>query len=128
MNGRSSKNFVVRIMKGAYALYGITSYLSDFMSYSRVLALGLATGVISQVFNRMASMVGGSGNPIAIVLMILVLVVGHVFNIGISLIGCYVHTCRLQYVEFFGKFYEGGGKAFSPLAVNTKYFKFKEEN
>lgn len=128
MNGRSSKNFIVRIMKGAYALYGITSYLSDFMSYSRVLALGLATGVISQVFNRMATMVGGSGNPVAIVLMIIVLIVGHVFNIGISLIGCYVHTCRLQYVEFFGKFYEGGGKAFSPLAANTKYFKFKEEN
>ncbi len=128
MNGRSSKNFLMRILKGAYALYGITGYLSDFMSYSRILALGLATGVISKVFNQMAMMVGGSGNPVSLVLMVVVLLIGHGFNIGISLIGCYVHTCRLQYVEFFGKFYEGGGKGFSPLAANTKHFKFKEEN
>ncbi|MBP3414993.1 MAG: V-type ATP synthase subunit I [Clostridia bacterium] len=128
MNGRSSKNFIVRIMKGAYALYGITSYLSDFMSYSRILALGLATGVISQVFNQMGSMAGGSGSVFGIIFMILICLVGHAFNIGISLIGCYVHTCRLQYVEFFGKFYEGGGEDFTPLASNTKHFKFKEEN
>lgn len=126
MNGRSSRNFLIRIMKGAYALYGITSYLSDFVSYSRLLALALATGVISQVFNQMAVMVGSSGG-VGIVLLIIVCIIGHAFNIGISLIGCYVHTSRLQYVEFFGKFYEGGGEAFAPLSANTKHFKFKEE-
>ena len=46
---------------------------------------------------------------------------------AINLLGAYVHTCRLQYVEFFGKFYEGGGKAFAPFKQNTKYFDFKEE-
>lgn len=128
MNGRGSKNFIVRILKGAYALYGITGYLSDLMSYSRILALGLATGVISKVFNQMATMVGGSGSIPGIIAMVIVLLIGHAFNIGISLIGCYVHTCRLQYVEFFGKFYEGGGKAFEPLSADSKHFKFKEEN
>lgn len=128
MNGRSSKNFIVRIMKGAYALYGVTSYISDFMSYSRILALGLATGVISQVFNQMGAMAGGSGSVFGIIFMVIICLIGHAFNIGISLIGCYVHTCRLQYVEFFGKFYEGGGREFTPLAANNKYFKFKEEN
>ncbi|MBQ9993953.1 MAG: V-type ATP synthase subunit I, partial [Clostridia bacterium] len=114
------------VLKGAYNLYGATSYLSDVLSYSRLLALGLATGVISQVVNQMAVMV--SGGVIGKVFMLLVLLIGHAFNIGISLIGCYVHTCRLQYIEFFGKFYEGGGREFKPFAANTKHFKFKEEN
>jgi len=128
MNGRSSKNLFKRLAKGAYALYGVTSYLSDIMSYSRILALGLATGVISQVFNQMGAMVGGIGGVLGVLGMTVVCIIGHAFNIGISLIGCYVHTCRLQYIEFFGKFYEGGGKEFEPLSVNTKFFKFKEEN
>lgn len=128
MNGRSSRNLFKRLAKGAYALYGVTSYLSDIMSYSRILALGLATGVISQVFNQMGAMVGSAGGVIGALGMTVVCLIGHAFNIGISLIGCYVHTCRLQYIEFFGKFYEGGGKAFEPLSVNTNYFKIKEEN
>lgn len=128
MNGRSSRSIPKRLLKGAYALYGITSYLSDFMSYSRLLALGLATGVISQVFNQMGSMVSGAGGIVGIILMIVVCIIGHAFNIGISLIGCYVHSCRLQYVEFLGKFYEGGGREFAPLGANTRFFKFKEEN
>ena len=134
MTGRSSRSFGKRVAKGAYALYGITSYLSDFMSYSRLLALGLATGVISQVFNMMASMVAnmlvskGMGGTIAgAVLMAIICVIGHAFNLGISLIGCYVHTNRLQYIEFFGKFYEGGGREYTPLSANTKFFKFREE-
>lgn len=128
MNGRSSRNIFKRLAKGAYALYGVTSYLSDIMSYSRILALGLATGVISQVFNQMGAMVGGAGGILGVVGMTVVCLIGHAFNIGISLIGCYVHTCRLQYIEFFGKFYEGGGKAFEPLSANTNFFKFKEDN
>lgn len=128
MNGRSSRSIFKRLAKGAYALYGVTSYLSDIMSYSRILALGLATGVISQVFNQMGAMVGGAGGVLGVAGMTVVCLIGHAFNIGISLIGCYVHTCRLQYIEFFGKFYEGGGKAFEPLSANTNFFKFKEDN
>ncbi|MCH1984469.1 V-type ATP synthase subunit I [Ruminococcus sp. OA3] len=125
MSGRSSKNFGVRIALGAYDLYNITGWLSDILSYSRLLALGLATGVMASVFNQMGSMAGGG--VLGAILFILVFVVGHTFNIGINLLGAYVHTCRLQYVEFFGKFYEGGGRAFNPFKKNTKYVDIKEE-
>lgn len=114
-----------RLAKGAYALYGVTSWLSDILSYSRLLALGLATGVIATVFNKMGSMFGGG--IIGAIIFSLVFAVGHTLNIGVNLLGAYVHTNRLQFVEFFGKFYEGGGREFKPFAANTKYYKFKEE-
>ena len=122
--GRESKNPVMRLVKGLYALYGSTSWLGDLLSYSRLLALGLATGVIGQVVNQMASM--GGDTPMGIVLFILVFLVGHSLNIAINLLGAYVHTNRLQFVEFFGKFYEGGGQAFEPLAAHTKYYQITE--
>lgn len=124
LSGRS-KSPGKTLLKGAYNLYGATSYLSDFLSYSRILALALATGVISQVFNTIGSMFGGGA--VGAVIMVIVCIIGHILNILISLIGCYVHTCRLQYVEFFGKFYEGGGREFKPFSAKTKTFKFKEE-
>ena len=124
-DGRPTKNPVKRLLKGLYGLYNVTGYLSDILSYSRLLALGLATGVIASVFNQMGSM-AGSG-PVGIIIFILAFIVGHSLNILINLLGAYVHTNRLQYVEFFGKFYEGGGRKFSPFAVNTKYFKIKED-
>lgn len=125
MSGRSSKNFGVRIALGAYDLYNITGWLSDVLSYSRLLALGLATGVIASVVNQMGSM-GGSG-IFGAIMFIIVFVIGHIFNLAINLLGAYVHTNRLQYVEFFGKFYGGGGRAFNPFAINTKYVDIKEE-
>lgn len=115
-----------RLAKGAYALYGATSWLSDILSYSRLLALGLATGVIATVFNKMGSMFGGG--IVGAILFTAVFIVGHLLNIGINLLGAYVHTNRLQFVEFFGKFYDGGGRAFHPFAGTTKYYKFKENN
>lgn len=124
LSGRS-KSPIKTLLKGAYNLYGATSYLSDFLSYSRILALALATGVISQVFNTIGSMFGGG--TVGAVIMVIVCLIGHILNILISLIGCYVHTCRLQYVEFFGKFYEGGGREFKPFSAKTKTFKFEEE-
>ena len=123
-SGRESKG-VKRLLKGLYGLYGVSSWLSDILSYSRLLALGLATGVIAQVFNMLGTMAGGG--PVGVVLFILVFVIGHVLNLLINLLGAYVHTNRLQYVEFFGKFYEGGGRAFEPFAAKTKYFKIMEE-
>lgn len=124
-DGRSSKNWGVRLGKGLYGLYNVTGYLSDILSYSRLLALGLATGVIAQVFNQMGSMAGGGA--IGAIVFILVFVVGHTLNLGINALGAYVHTNRLQFVEFFGKFYEGGGTAYKPFSGNTKFFKIKED-
>lgn len=125
MSGRSSKNPALRIALGAYDLYNITGWLSDVLSYSRLLALGLATGVIASVVNQMGSMLGGG--VIGAIVFIIVFIIGHIFNIAINLLGAYVHTNRLQYVEFFGKFYEGGGRAFHPFKANTKYVDIKEE-
>lgn len=125
MSGRENKNFGLRIALGAYDLYNITGWLSDVLSYSRLLALGLATGVIAQVVNQMGSM-AGSG-IFGVILFIVVFIVGHTLNLAINLLGAYVHTNRLQYVEFFGKFYEGGGRAFNPFKENTKYADIKEE-
>ncbi len=124
-SGRSSRNPALRIALGAYDLYNITGWLSDVLSYSRLLALGLATGVIASVINQMGSM--GGKSIIGVILFVIVFLIGHTFNMAINLLGAYVHTCRLQYVEFFGKFYEGGGKPFEPFKLKTKYVDLKEE-
>ena len=125
MSARTTKNPVLRLALGAYDLYNISGWLSDVLSYSRLLALGLATGVIASVVNQMGSMFGGG--PVGAVLFIIIFCFGHLFNLAINLLGAYVHTCRLQYVEFFGKFYEGGGREFSPFKQNTKYVDIKED-
>lgn len=124
MAGRRAKNPIKRLLLGAYSLYDTTSWLSDLLSYSRLLALGLATGVIAKVINTMAAMGGKSIG--GVILFIVVFVFGHTFNLAINLLGSYVHTNRLQYVEFFGKFYEGGSREFKPFKENTKYINVKE--
>ncbi len=118
--GRRAQNPAVRLALGAYELYGVTGWLGDVLSYSRLLALGLATGVIASVINQMGVMLGPVG-------FFVVFLAGHLLNLAINLLGAYVHTCRLQYVEFFGKFYEGGGRPFAPFAQETKYVEIKEE-
>ena len=125
MSGRSNKNWGLRIALGAYDIYGVTSWLSDVLSYSRLLALGLATGVIASVINSMAVMQGKT--VIGVIVFILVFIVGHTLNIAINLLGAYVHTNRLQYVEFFGKFYDAGGEPFRPFKTNNKYIEIKED-
>jgi V/A-type H+-transporting ATPase subunit I len=125
MSGRANKNWGLRIALGAYDLYNTTGWLSDVLSYSRLLALGLATGVIASVVNQMGSMVGQG--IIGTLLFIIIFIFGHTLNLAINLLGAYVHTNRLQFVEFFGKFYEGGGREFSPFTTNTKYVDIKEE-
>ncbi len=127
-SGRESRNWGKRLAKGLYGAYGITGYLSDVLSYSRLLALGLATSVISSVFNTMAGMVGGA-LPIAIgvVLYAVIFIIGHILNMAINALGAYVHTNRLQYVEFFGKFYNGGGRPFEAFDQKTKYIRIKED-
>lgn len=118
--GRDKKGIVSRLMGGLLSLYNISGYLSDLLSYSRIFALGLATGVIAMVINTVAQMLMEAG-PVGMVAAILVLFAGHYFNIIINVLGAFVHSSRLQYIEFFGKFYEAGGRAFLPLALRTKY-------
>ena len=125
MQERGTPNWVLRILLGAYDVYGVTGWLSDVLSYSRLLALGMATGVIGNVINMMASMFGPG--VVGAILFIVIFVVGHTLNFGINVLGAYVHTNRLQYVEFFGKFYEGGGKAFHAFKNEDKYIELKEE-
>ncbi len=125
MSGRENKNPALRIALGAYDVYNITGWLSDVLSYSRLLALGLATGVIASVVNQMGSMFGKG--IVGIIGFLIVFIVGHTLNLAINLLGAYVHTNRLQFVEFFGKFYEGGGKPFEPFKSDTKYVDIKEE-
>ncbi len=121
--GRGKKGIVGKAIGGLASLYDITSYISDLLSYSRLLALGLTTGVMAQVFNMLATMLGTS-IP-GIIFMIIIFIVGHLVTIGLNALGSYVHTMRLQYVEMFSKFYEGGGKPFEPFSLNSKYFKTK---
>ncbi|MBP3736828.1 MAG: V-type ATP synthase subunit I [Lachnospiraceae bacterium] len=126
MSGRSSRSIGKRAAKGLYNLYGATSYLSDILSYSRLLALGLAATVISSVFNLLAGMLGKGHGVIGVVLFIVIFLIGHILNFAINALGAYVHTNRLTYVEFFGKFYDGGGRRFEPFRLNTKYYKVRE--
>lgn len=124
--GRSSKSIFGKLFGGLYALYNTaTGYLGDILSYSRLLALGLATGSIASVINLIGTM--PENKIVKLILLIVVFIVGHTANLAINLLGAYVHTDRLQFVELFGKFYTGGGREFTPFGVNTKYIKFKEE-
>ena len=115
----SSKSILGKFFGGLYNLYGLFGgTIGDVASYLRLYALGMATVAIGSVVNRMAGMI--LGIPVlGIVLMILILVGGHIFNLLINLLGAFVHPLRLQYVEFFGKFYEDGGEPFQPFALRT---------
>ncbi|MGI6037006.1 MAG: V-type ATP synthase subunit I [Limnochordia bacterium] len=119
--GRQNKNIFARLGAGLYSLYDVTGYASDILSYSRLLGLGMATGVIGSVINTVAFMVADSVPVIGPLVTVIILIGGHTFNLFINVIGAYVHVSRLQYVEFFGKFYEGGGRVFVPFEPQTTY-------
>lgn len=118
--GRAARSWIAKPFLGLYGLYSIVGYFSDVLSYSRLLALGLATGVIANVVNQMALLV----KPVPIigpVLMLPILAGGHAFNFIINILGSFIHAGRLQFVEFFTKFFEGGGKAFRPFRRDNRY-------
>lgn len=117
--GRDSKNPIFRLLKGLLSLYGITGYFSDILSYTRILALVLATNVIAIVVNKMGFM--GGPTPMGYIVFVLVGLFGHTLNLSLSALSAYVHSSRLQYVEFFGKFFQGGGRYWKPLRLETKY-------
>lgn len=122
--GRKKKGVVGKIVGGLGGLYGITGYFSDILSYSRILALSLATGVVGMVMNLLAGMVQGS--VIGFIISLVIYIVGHIFNLALGLLSAYVHSCRLQYIEFYSKFYEGGGVLFRPFRIRTNYINLKK--
>ena len=122
--GRHNKG-IGKITGGLSNIYNITSYMSDILSYARLLALGLATGVIAQVVNTMGSLFGGGAA--GLIALLVIFVFGHALNIAINALGAFIHASRLQYVEFFGKFYEDGGEPFNPFRKKTKYIKIEQE-
>lgn len=117
--GRDKKNPILRFLMGLKGLYDIVSYASDLLSYCRILALGLAAGVIAQVVNLIATMGGPTVGGFLV--MVLVLLFGHMLNMAINLLGAFVHTSRLQYLEFFNKFFVDGGEPFQPALPSEKY-------
>lgn len=123
--GREVKNIGGRIGLGIYSLYGISGYMGDLISYARLMALGLSGGFIALSVNQICAMVGFK--PATIIFVIIIFVFGQTFNILLSLLGAYVHSARLIYVEFFGKFYEGGGKEFKDFKIDEKYINIKED-
>ncbi len=119
LNGYGRKNIFSRILGGFGGLYGLINYASDLLSYSRILALGLVAGVIAKVIN-LITMLGATG-VVGFVFMVVILLVGHALNLAINVLGTFVHTSRLQYIEFFGKFYEDGGTPFEPASTADRY-------
>jgi len=124
--GRANgKNPVKRLISGLGALYNVSGWLSDLLSYMRLFGMGLATGVIGMVINLLVGMVMESG-IIGIIIGIPLFLGGHLFNAAINILGAYVHASRLQYIEFFGKFFEDGGTAFTPLNYSPRYVRVQD--
>jgi len=115
------KIFLKPLVGAIKILQGIIGTMSDVLSYSRLVALGLSTAVIALIVNQIAFLLGGMVPYVGWVLTILVLIGGHIFNLGINALGSFIHSGRLQFVEFFPKFLEGGGRRFNPIKPELKY-------
>ena len=103
------------------AAYGVINYASDILSYARLYGLLLSGAVIANIVSSYAMGFITGGNAIVAVLGVLLMIAGHIFNLAMSLLGAYIHDARLQYVEFFGRFFEGEGELFTPLGSTQKY-------
>ncbi|MBU3110360.1 V-type ATP synthase subunit I [Clostridium lacusfryxellense] len=116
--GRQNKGVGAKLGGGLYGLYGISGYIGDLVSYSRIMALGLAGGFIASAFNMLIKMIPA---PFNIIFGIFIFVFAQTFNLLLSALSAFVHSARLQYVEYFSKFYEGGGKAFKVFKSKNQY-------
>ena len=124
MRGREKKNIFARIFNGIAGLYDMVNFATDVLSYSRIFALALSGAVIASVVNTLATM--GGSSALTIVMMIVIVPFGHILNIAVSAIGAFVHTLRLQFLEFYGKFFDEGGRGFDPAVPNLKYVSVKD--
>ncbi len=125
--GREAKNPFVKLAKGVMSLYDVVAYFSDILSYSRLLALGLATSALAFAVNMIAAMVAGEDPTVfSMVMAGIILVIGHVFNLVVNTLGAFIHSARLQFVEFFGKFISGTGRVFAPFRRTERYVIIKK--
>ena len=124
--GRGRSSIPGKLFSGVMSLYNVTGYLGDVLSYSRLLALGLSSAAIGMVINLLSKLVVGVPY-VGILIGIMIFVLGHSFSIAVNLLGAFIHSLRLQYVEFFGKFYDANGNDFTPLQNRTIFRRLKEE-
>ena len=115
------------ISAGPIGFFDITGYVGDWLSYARLLALGLATAGMALAFNVVSQLIPSMIPVVGIILLPILLIILHVVNLALQALGAGVHSLRLQYVEFFNRFYEGGGHEFAPFKLNRKYTRIEEE-
>ena len=118
--GLGTKGFKGKVTKSLGSVYGIINYFSDIMSYIRIFGLMLSSALIGTVVNMLSSMVSAGGG-LGYVFAVLILILAHMFNLVMGILSVYIHNGRLQYVEFFGKFYTGDGQLFVPFGSDTRY-------
>ena len=121
-SGRGKKGFGKVTGFVAVVYNGVTGFFSDIMSYVRLMALMLSGAVLAQVFNKLGATTGN------VVTFVIIALVGNLLNLALNLLGCYVHDMRLQFLEFFGRFYKDGGKAYRPLRVRAKHVEIIKED
>ena len=124
--GRKQNGIVKKVFKGLIGFYDVVGYFGDVLSYARLLALGLATSAIALAVNGIAGMVTGLPFYTGYIMAALILILGHAFNLVVNTLGAFVHSGRLQYLEFFSKFFTGGGKEFRPFRSERRHSAMKE--
>ena len=126
--GRGAKGFG-KVTAAIGVLYNtLTGWFGDVLSYSRIMALMLAGSVVGQVFNSIAAIPSAKGVTVfSLIVFIVIFLVGHALNFALNLLGCFVHDLRLQCLEYFGKFYEDGGRPFQPLRIRSRYLQTEEQ-
>ncbi|WP_423189575.1 V-type ATP synthase subunit I [Alkalibacterium sp. f15] len=121
----STPNTALGVGLGAYNLYGISGYVGDIVSYTRLMALGVASANIAMAFNMI---IGFLPVYARFTVGVVIIVALHTLNIALTFLSAYVHSSRLQYVEFFGKFFEGGGHPLTPLKTLEKHIWLDQKN
>ncbi len=127
--GRNVKGFG-KFTKGFGAVYGLINYMSDILSYARLYGLMLSGAKIAEIFSQQLAvpMLENPGGIAGVIMCVLIMLVGHVFNIAMGLLGAFIHDARLQYVEFFSHFYTGDGELFKPLGSEFEHIYIEQTN
>ncbi len=125
-SGRNGKGIFGKIQMSLLSAYQSIGYFSDILSYSRLLALGLATSALAFAVNLIADIVREMIPYVGVVLAVFILIAGHLFNLAVNTLGAFIHSARLQFVEFFGKFITGTGKPFRPFSRKQSYVTVKK--